>query len=245
MIAWLRDEARGLFATLARLDRGTTTVLVLTAVLVLTQDRWGHQRFFRDHLADALGADPAGLGQYAWHHGTQLLTGFLIPVAVLLLLLRRRPAEIGLGLGNWRLGLVVTALYIPVVTVGCWLLSAQPGFQDQYPNFEPASNDWSVFLVYQLMALAYWIGWEYLWRGFVLFGTAPTFGRMAIVIQMVPFAVLHLHKPPAEAFLSVIGGLLLGVLVWRCRSFWIAVPIHAYQMAAMDFFCALRERGGG
>lgn len=243
MIAWLRDELSALWRTLAGLDRGTTTVLVVAAALSLAQERWGHQRFFRTHLAELVGADPGGIGQYAWHHGTQCLTGFVIPVLVLVLLLRRRPAEVGLGLGNWRLGLVVAAVYVPIVTAGCWVLSAQQGFQHQYPHYTPAAEDWSVFLVYEVMALVYWVGWEYLWRGFVLFGTAPTFGRMAIVVQMVPFAVLHLHKPPAEAFLSIVGGLLLGALVWQCRSFWIAIPIHAYQMAAMDFFCALRSRG--
>ena len=80
------------------------------------------------------------------------------------------------------------------------------------------------------------MGWEYLWRGFTLFGTAHTFGHWAIFVQMIPFAVLHYTKPGPEAFLSV-GG-----------SFWVAVPIHWYQTMAMDFFCTLRRRadaGGG
>lgn len=243
MIRWLRDELRGLLRALTGVERGTAVVLVMAAVLSLAQDRWGHQRVFRNHLAELVGAEPSGLGQYLWHHGTQCLSGFVIPVVILLVVLRRPWRDVGLGLGNWKLGLAIAALYVPLVTVGCWLLSAQPAFADTYPNFAPAADDWGVFLIYQLTCLVYWVGWEYLWRGFVLFGTAPTFGRAAIFVQMVPFAVLHLHKPPVEAFLSVLGGLALGAVVWQCRSFWIAVPIHAYQMAAMDFFCALRSRG--
>ena len=43
---------------------------------------------------------------------------------------------------------------------------------------------------------------------------------------------------------SILGALVLGAVVWRCRSFWIAVPFHAFQMLAMDFFCTLRVRAG-
>jgi hypothetical protein len=101
-----------------------------------------------------------------------------------------------------------------------------------------------VFLAYEALFLFYWMGWEYLWRGFLLFGTAPVFGRYAILVQAMPFALLHFNKPLAEGLLSVVGGLALGVLVWRCRAFWIAVPIHAAQMLVLDFWCSLRIRTG-
>ena len=117
-------------------------------------------------------------------------------------------------------------------------------FQEQYPHHTPATRDWSVFLIYEALFLFYWIGWEYLWRGFVLFGTAPTFGVHAIFVQTLPFAVLHVSKPWPEALLSIVGGIALGALVWRCRSFWIAVPIHAAQMMLLDFWCTLRVRTG-
>ena len=78
----------------------------------------------------------------------------------------------------------------------------------------------------------------------MLFGISHTFGMQAIFIQMVPFAALHVDKPLPEALLSVVGGIALGALVWRCRSFWIAVPIHAAQMLILDFWCTLRLRTG-
>ena len=75
-------------------------------------------------------------------------------------------------------------------------------------------------------------------------GTARTFGLYAVFVQAVPFALLHLNKPLPEALLSIVGGVALGALVWRCRSFWIAVPIHAAQMLVLDFWCTLRIRTG-
>ncbi len=49
----------------------------------------------------------------------------------------------------------------------------------RHPQLWDVAHDWNVFAIYHAFYLLNWIGWEYLWRGFVLFGTAPTFGRWA------------------------------------------------------------------
>ncbi len=240
----LRREWLALRHTLRRLDRQAVVVLVVATVLVLLQIQIGSRRFFRMELAGGFAPEDVPLLSWAWWFGVQGVLGFVIPVLLLVFVFKRRPSEIGLGLGDWRLASLIAGLYLPLVAVGTWVFSADPAFQAQYPHLPLAAQDWQVFVIYELLFLFYWIGWEYLWRGFVLFGTAPAFGPLAIVVQMVPFAILHATKPPAEAYLSILGGLALGALVWRCRSFWIAVPIHAAQMLLIDFFCALRIRTG-
>ncbi|MDX1530018.1 MAG: CPBP family intramembrane glutamic endopeptidase [Rhodothermales bacterium] len=234
---WLRAQFR-------KVDRQTAFVLVAAPALVLLQVQVGSRRFFRAELADAFAPEQVPLLSWAWWFGVQGVTGFVLPVLALLLLFRRRPAEIGLGLGDWRLAGLIAGLYLPLVAVGTWVLSADPAFQADYPHLHSAARDWGVFLIYEALFILYWVGWEYLWRGFVLFGTARTFGFAAVFIQAVPFAILHADKPPAEAYLSILGGIALGALCWRVRSFWIAVPIHAAQMVILDFFCTLRIRTG-
>jgi uncharacterized protein len=240
----LRREIQTLGRALVELDRQTAIVLAVAATLGMWKYTFGTQAFFARNLAPALRVDAHGLGGFAYSFATQGLTGFLIPVVLLLFVFRRRPGDIGLGLGDWRLGLTLLGLYVPIVAAGSWLLSAGTAFQQKYPLFHAITQDWQLFAAYELLWILYWIGWEYLWRGFVLFGTAHTFGRWAIFIQMLPFAALHAQKPIAEAYLSIVGGLLLGAVVWRCRSFWIAVPIHFVQMLSMDLFCTLRARSG-
>ena len=244
MFTRLKTELHNLTRATAALDRQTATVLTLAAVLAVFQYKYGSRKFFRKEVSDWLDVDPQGLIQYIYGFTCQGITGLVIPVLVLVLIFRLKPSKIGLGLGDWKLAGTLAGLYIPVVTIGCWFFSAQQGFQDKYPRFDLVAQDWKIFLIYEALFLLYWFGWEYLWRGFVLFGTAHTFGHWAIFIQMIPFAVLHVRKPGPEAFLSIFGALLLGAVVWRCRAFWIAVPIHAYQMMSMDFFCSLRERTG-
>ncbi|HYE95429.1 MAG TPA: CPBP family intramembrane glutamic endopeptidase [Rubricoccaceae bacterium] len=240
MIDRLRREVRAALDAARRLDRQMVVVLVAAVALFFLQYQIGGRDFFEEHVAPGSSA----LASWAWWFGLQGITGFVLPVLLLVLGFRRRPAEIGLGLGDWRLAGLIAAVYLPFVVVGTWVLSDGADFQAQYPHLEEAAHDWGVFLLYEALFLFYWIGWEYLWRGFVLFGTAPAFGAGAIVVQMVPFALLHADKPAAEAYLSILGGLALGALVWRCRSFWIAVPIHAAQMLALDFWCTLRARSG-
>jgi len=240
MIQHLPSEIKEFSKSLTKVDLQTALILILAGFLGLWKFTFGSADFFDQELASFFSANEKSIWSYLYFFVTQFITGFGIPIFVLLVLFRRRPSEVGLGLGNVKLGLIVFALYIPLVTLGAWILSAQISFQDKYPLLKAVVYDWKLFVFYELLFLFYWIGWEYLWRGFLLFGTARTFGPWSILIQMLPFAALHAQKPMPEAYLSIPGALVMGLLVWRCRSFWIAVPIHAYQMMIMDFFCILR-----
>lgn len=247
MIDRLQTEWQALRAAVGGLSpnaRRAAVVLLVATVLVLVHLQVGGRSTYRA-LGNPLGvADPV-LGGWAWWFGMQGVLGFVVPALVLTVGFRWSPREAGLGLGDWRLAGGIALLYLPLVAVGTWVLSDGAAFQAQYPHYFGARESWGAFLVYEALFLFYWMGWEYLWRGFVLFGTAPALGApLAIVAQTVPFAILHAQKPAAEAYLSVLGGLALGALVWRCRSFWIAVPLHAAQMLILDLWATLRFRTG-
>jgi len=244
LTARLHREWRRLRRALAALDTQTTFVLAAAALLVVLQFILGDRGLFRAHLASFFPRAWQGLATWGWWFGMQGVLGFVVPATAFWWFFADDVRELGLGLGDWRFAAVVAALYVPVVTVGTWVLSDGAAFQQQYPHYRPATRDWGVLLIYEALFLFYWVGWEYLWRGFVLFGTAPAFGLSAIFVQALPFAALHVTKPWPEALLSVVGGIALGALVWRCRSFWIAVPIHAAQMMLLDLWCTFRVRTG-
>lgn len=219
-------------------------MLCIAALSVILHSKYGSRQLFSDLFGASVPPGSRALLSWAWWFVSQGLMGFVLPVAILVGLFKKNPAEIGLGLGDWRFALTLAVAYVPLVLIGTWILSDLPSFQRSYPHLSNATTSWNVFLAWEFLFLFYWIGWEYLWRGFVLFGTAPAFGVNAIFVQAMPFAMLHLNKPLPEAILSIVGGVALGALVWRCRSFWIAVPIHAFQMLALDFFCTMRSRTG-
>jgi hypothetical protein len=204
----------------------------------------GNRKLFRLEFADYFPDAWQGVLSWCWWFGWKGIAGFLIPVLILTLVFKRKPTEIGLGKGDVRFAKTALLVYLPIVAIGTWILSSSADFQAVYPHYRGATRDWTLLLVYEIAYLAYWVGWEYLWRGFVLFGTAPTFGLYAIFVQALPFALLHASKPVPEQILSVVGGVALGAVVWRCRSFWVAVQIHAAQMAFLDLWCTLRIRSG-
>lgn len=244
MINRLQKEWQGLHSAVRSLDPQTTFVLVFAAVSVVLQFTIGDRALFRTHFATVLPEAWRGLAAWGWWFSMQGLFGFVLPVASLWLLFSRSLTDAGLGLGDWRVALTIAVLYLPLVAVGTWFLSDGAAFQQEYPHYSPATTNWNTFLIYEGLFLFYWIGWEYLWRGFVIFGTSHTLGLYAIFVQAIPFAALHVSKPWPEAVLSIVGGIALGALVWRCRSFWIAVPIHAAQMMLLDLWCTLRVRTG-
>ncbi|HLB63861.1 MAG TPA: CPBP family intramembrane glutamic endopeptidase, partial [Anaerolineales bacterium] len=70
------------------------------------------------------------------------------------------------------------------------------------------------------------IGWEFFFRGFLLFGLMRLMGPTAVVAQAVPFALAHLGKPEAETLSTIFGGTLFGWLAWRSRSFLYPFLLH-------------------
>ena len=240
----LRKEWQSLVRGIQGLDRQTAAVLVLCPVLVAIQFKLGNRHFFLDHVVPITWDAHRDLLAWGWWFMVQGVMGFVVPVLVLCAAFKRGVRAVGLGLGDWKLAGTVALCYLPLVIVGTWILSDGIAFQVEYPHYRAAVRNWGLFAVYHGLFLFYWLGWEYMWRGFILFGTARTFGPYAILIQALPFAVLHLHKPAPELALSILGGLALGALVWRCRSFWVAVPVHALQMLFLDLWCTLRLRTG-
>ena len=244
MRTMIRNEWMRLRKAVRTLDVQTAVVLCFAAFVVILHFNVGSRGVFLRNFGDMVDPQWRTLWSWGWWFGTKGLLSFVLPLLVLMVGFGRSAREAGVGLGNWRLASGIAALYLPLVAIGTWVLSDGSAFQDQYPHYKGAAYDWHVFLIYEALFLFYWIGWEYVWRGFALFGTIHKLGIYAIFVQMVPFAVLHAQKPWPEAMLSILGGVALGALCWRFRSFWIAVPIHAAQMMLLDFWCTLRVRSG-
>ncbi len=182
----VRQELRAFWSAARALDRQAVVVLVLAAVLAVLQYSLGDRDLYRSLLGGRLPEAWDGLMAWGWWFAVQGVLGFVIPVLVLLVGFRRRPSEIGLGLGDARFAGTLALLYLPLVAVGTWLLSSRPDFQSAYPHYGAATGSWRIFWAYEALFLFYWMGWEYLWRGFVLFGTARALGLYAILVQAVP-----------------------------------------------------------
>ena len=111
----------------------------------------------------------------------------VIPLLLILLLFRENPREFGFALGDWKAGLIITALGILFMAPLIWVLGrADADMQAYYKGFV-SGLPWTTFLDL--------IGWEFFFRGWILFGYARKFGAEALWLQAVPFALAHVGKP--------------------------------------------------
>jgi membrane protease YdiL (CAAX protease family) len=70
------------------------------------------------------------------------------------------------------------------------------------------------------------LGWEFFFRGWLLFGFARRFGPDALWLQAVPFALAHIGKPEVETFSTIFGGFAFGWIAYRTRSFVWPFLVH-------------------
>lgn len=71
-------------------------------------------------------------------------------------------------------------------------------------------------------------GWEFVFRGLLLFTLLPICGPYAIILQAVPFTIAHFGKPELETISCIFGGTIFGYIGWRTRSFLYPFLIHWY-----------------
>lgn len=221
------------------------TVILLSAALLLTLHRnYVRPRFFRHHLAQYFQNLPfAESYPYFYWFLTTGLTLFLIPCIVAKFGTGKRLKTYGVQLGNRKLGWhVAGAAWILMIPVVILAVSVYPPFLAKYPLSKAVTQSWQVFLLYQLAYGVYMFSWEFFFRGFMLFGLEPKFGNYSILIQTIPFAVMHFSKPLPEALGSILAGVLLGVLALETRSFIYGAAIHWLVAMTMDIVAVIYPR---
>jgi membrane protease YdiL (CAAX protease family) len=168
-----------------------------------------------------------------WFFGSLLLY-FVIPLFVAWLLPKVRVRELGIGFGEWRAGLKATALLYGVMLPFVIGASFTKAFSAQYPMSGAAAESWTSLLIYQVGYCAYFIGWEFLYRGVLCNALYPRIGMAALLLQTIPFAIMHAGKPELEAYGSIVAGIALGALAVRTRSFWYGALLHSMVAVTMD-----------
>jgi membrane protease YdiL (CAAX protease family) len=149
----------------------------------------------------------------------RLILYLVIPLVMILLVFREHPRLYGLTLGDWRAGVLLTLCAMALITPVLWLL-ARGGSMQSYYEPQLAGLPWSTLLEL--------IGWEFFFRGFILFAYARRFGPDALWLQAVPFALAHIGKPEIETLSTIFGGFAFGWLAYRTRSFIYPFLLHWY-----------------
>ena len=219
------------------------TVFVTAGLCLWAWHYYGRDNFFNAHVAHFLQARgwnvfDLNLARCCFWSATALPLFVLIPQGALRMATRYSPDDpvptAGWGLGDWRVGLSACAIFYGVMLVLLAFVAGTPDFQSHYPLCAEANHSTAHFLVYELFYATFFIWWEYFFRGFMTFGLEKTLGFWTIFCQMLPFVVMHFDKPTMEAMSSIFGGIALGYLALRTRSFWYGAFIHAATAVTLD-----------
>jgi len=237
LIDYFKKELFDLAREIRKLDFKVTFIFLSVAFitfasLVFASPNFYYEMFSRDRLNSRL----------YWFIADGILM-FAIPALIIKFVFKEKIRDYGFRLGDVKFGLYTASLFLIVMLVTVWIASGSQKFASTYPQGGiKVSGSLYVFLVYEFCILIYMLGWEFFWRGYVLFGLKQKFGYYSIFIQMIPFFILHKGKPEIELFASIFAGLILGIQALRSNSFIYCWILHWLVMFSIDGISILRLR---
>jgi uncharacterized protein len=239
----LKSEINGLLKSVKELDKKVLAIFISVAILQTISFYFTSRRFFRANLFEQFQnySDPYLLEYLYWFIG-DFFTFFILGIIIIKFGFKEKLSDYGLQLGDIKIGLSFSLLFLLVMIIFIWFVSATPAFAEKYPHLSSAKSDWNTLFIYEAGMLLYMFAWEFIWRGFMLFGLEKKFGGYAVLMQMIPFVILHNGKPFLETFGAIFGGIALGILALRTRSFYYCVVTHIGVMFSIDVISSLRFR---
>ena len=135
----------------------------------------------------------------------------------------------GWNFREWRRHLKIALILFAVMLPVLWFASRNPETRAYYQSYFPALDGPLALPLLLLSLVIYMFCWEWFHRGFLLFGIAQGVGPIvAIILQAVVFGAAHYGKPGLEFYSAFAGGLILGGVCWREKSFVPAFLTHAF-----------------
>lgn len=172
------------------------------------------------------------------------LPAYLLFPCLVLLLMKKNPLALGLGPGNWARGLKLTVWLSFGILAGCFLLSLSRSMQFYYYPARWGMGSAEIIALAEGKRAVQLVGWEFLFRGFLLFGLCSSLGNATgNGIQAALCALTHMNKPPLEFYGSFPFALLLGTLALKTRSVWYGFFLHWLLGFSLEAFIALGKQG--
>ena len=164
------------------------------------------------------------------------------PYLIIKVVFKESAREYGLTIGDWQKGLKLIVILFPLIA----LFVLFPSIYNQemvsfYPQSKEISTSTTLFLKFEaIRVLLFYTGWEFFFRGFMLFGLRKYVGdAMAICIQIIPSCLWHIGMPTGEIFASIFGGVLFGIMALKTGSILYPYILHCLIGLTLDLFIVL------
>lgn len=157
------------------------------------------------------------------------------------LILKYKPADIGIKRTEVKNRKKFWLILIPTAIMFGILSSINKETAAFYPfsnSFPELINQYGVFILFihpLCYFLFYYIPWEILFRGILVFPFINSKNIYSIAcLQAIPSALLHFGHPISETISALFFGIAAGVLVIKTRSILPALVFHALVGIALD-----------
>ncbi len=128
--------------------------------------------------------------------------------------------------------LLLYVLMVPLI----YLASLQPDFKNLYPFIPEAKKSLPVYFSWELAYVLQFFCLEFFFRGYLLYMLERHMQKwVAIAVMVVPYTMIHFHKPFPETYGAVIAGMALGYLSLKYRSWLGGAVLHSLVALTIDF----------
>ena len=222
-------------------DPESSFILFIVPIILTVWVYFGKQADFDQLFRGFQGRWNQDFYSTIYEYTTAFLLMFWVPYFIVRMVFKRKLSEFGFRMGDKRYGFRFVAIALPVLLWAAYVGSSGSTMQAEYPLAKSAMGYLPLFVAVEVFYLIYYVSWEFLFRGFMLFGLERKFGALtAILIQTIPSAIVHIGKPASESFGAIFAGLVFGYLAIRTRSILYPLILHAVVGIGTDVFVTLR-----
>ncbi len=239
MKKWLSE----IIDELTKLDKKIVIILISILVFQTVSYYIISKEFFRSEFPN-ISSDPFMINFWEnlyWIIG-DFCCFFLLPWLIITFIFKEKLNHYGIKsiqvFKGWKF--LLSALLL--ILIMSWFITSEDSICFTHPVFFEAKISWNWFLIFELLMFVYIFAWEFLWRGYMLFGLESKFGWYAVFIQTIPFVILHNGKPAIETFSAIFGGIILGVIALKTRTILYGIVLHFELLFFIDLFSTLRFR---
>lgn len=161
----------------------------------------------------------------------------LIPVLVMYVIFNLKMVDFGLSFKNLNNSLIwILGLSIPTIFLS-FLISKYPKNLNFYPQIRDQEWKLQTFFLSAFTWIIYLVGYEFLFRGILLFTCKEGFGDLnAVLINVLLYSIAHLPKGKHETIAAIPIGMMLCYITLSTGTIWAALGIHMMMALSNEWF---------
>lgn len=221
-------------------DKTMPLALIFAIFIIFIYCYFGSSSFFEITFTSV---ENVSYYKIIYHNCMSFVLFFCLGILYVKFIMKKSLKEFGLGLGNRKLGGYLILIATIVVPLICFSVLLSPDMINTYPLVDlKVNNAWWQWILYLGSYILYYFGWEFLFRGIMLFGTKQRFGLLgAILVTTLISALIHTSiagfgKPMIETLSAVFAGFIFAFITNKTNSIYYSLYIHALVGICTDLY---------